>query len=77
LPKQPAVSGRELIKVLEQLRYEFLRQRGSHVTLVNREARKTVAVPVHGNKPLPPGTLAAILRQAGISNDELREMLNQ
>jgi predicted RNA binding protein YcfA (HicA-like mRNA interferase family) len=77
LPKQPVVSGRELIKALGHIGYEFLRQRGSHATLVSREAGKTCAVPVHGNKPLPPGTLAHILRQVGIDHDELRELLSR
>ncbi|MCE5238525.1 type II toxin-antitoxin system HicA family toxin [bacterium] len=77
MPKQPVVSGRELIKALGHIGYEPLRQRGSHVTLVNREVGKTVSVAVHSNKPLPPGTLAHILRQVDISNDELRELVDE
>ena len=77
MPKQPVVSGPELIKALGHIGYEFLRQRGSHVTLVNWDTRRTVPIPVHGSKSLPPGTLAHILRQVGIDNDELRDSLAQ
>jgi len=34
-----------------------------------------VTVPVHGNRDLPPGTLKSILQQAGLTVDELVELL--
>ena len=32
-PKLPVVSGRQVIRVLEHLGYQVVRQRGSHITL--------------------------------------------
>jgi predicted RNA binding protein YcfA (HicA-like mRNA interferase family) len=64
-----------LIAALGKIGFEFLRQRGSHVTLVNRETGKTVAVPVHGSRDLPPGTLSTILKEAGLTGDDLRRLL--
>ncbi len=49
-------------------------QAGSHVQLIrnDEEGKKwLVTVPEHGSKELPPGTLLSILRQAGISREEL------
>ena len=77
MPKHPVVSGRELIRAVKHIGWETLRQRGSHVTLVNWDTGKTVPVPVHGSRPLPSGTLAEILRQMDISYDELRELLGK
>jgi predicted RNA binding protein YcfA (HicA-like mRNA interferase family) len=75
LPKLPVVTGPELIRALERVGFEFLRQRGSHVTLVHRRRRVTVAVPVHKGKDLPVGTLRTIIREAGVSAAELRKLL--
>ncbi len=66
MPKLPVLSGAEVIKALEQLGFEQVRQRGSHVVL--RRGSSGTVVPLH--KPVKIGTLAGILRQAGVSQDE-------
>ena len=71
MPRLPVVSGQELIAALEELGFERLRQKGSHVVL-RREAQGTV-VPLH--REIKVGTLAGILRQAGVSADELIKVL--
>jgi predicted RNA binding protein YcfA (HicA-like mRNA interferase family) len=35
---------------------------------------RTVTVPVHGNRDLKPGTLRAIIRQAGFTIEEFNEL---
>jgi predicted RNA binding protein YcfA (HicA-like mRNA interferase family) len=74
-PHQPVVSGRRLIKVLEADGWQVVRQRGSHVRLKKSGARAALVVPVH--QELKKGTLARILREAGLSPDDLRRALNQ
>ena len=71
MPKLPVVSGQELIAALEEVGFERLRQKGSPVVL-RREAQGTV-VPLH--REIKVGTLAGILRQAGVSADELIKVL--
>lgn len=71
MPKLPVVSGQELIAALEKFGFERVRQRGSHVVL--KRAERGTVVPLH--RELKTGTLAGILRQAGISPDELIEAL--
>jgi predicted RNA binding protein YcfA (HicA-like mRNA interferase family) len=66
MPKLPVLSGAEVIKALERLGFEQLRQRGSHVVM-RRDAVGTV-VPLH--REVKTGTLAGILRQAGVTQDE-------
>ena len=72
--KLPAVNPRQLIRVLERRGWQLERVRGSHHVLVHPDERRAVTVPVH-NRELKAGTLAAILRSAGISRDELRDLL--
>lgn len=71
--KLPVISGRELVRALSQVGFQFDRQRGSHMMLFRAEPPMTVSVPDH--KELDRGTLRAILRQAGLSPDELGRLL--
>jgi predicted RNA binding protein YcfA (HicA-like mRNA interferase family) len=73
--KLPRVDGQQLIRALERAGFEKVRQKGSHVHLRREADRRRVTVPVHQGKTLPPGTLKAILRDAGIEVDELRQLL--
>lgn len=65
MPNLPQVSGAETIRALERLGFVVVRQRGSHVVL-RRDASGCV-VPNH--RELKTGTLAGILKQAGVSPD--------
>lgn len=65
-PSLPHVSGAEAIRALEKLGFVAVRQRGSHVVM--RRAASGCVVPMH--KELKLGTLASLLKQAGVSADE-------
>jgi predicted RNA binding protein YcfA (HicA-like mRNA interferase family) len=71
MPKSPVVSGAQVINVLSRLGFSVVRQRGSHVVL--RKGSMGCVVPNH--KELKTGTLAGILKQAGISLDEFTSKL--
>ncbi len=50
----------------------FVRQaRGSHEIWANDKTGATSAIPRHGSRDLKPGTLARIIKNLGISRDEL------
>jgi predicted RNA binding protein YcfA (HicA-like mRNA interferase family) len=49
------------------------RQRGSHVTLVKPGSSVVLTVPLHAT--LAPGTLAKLIRLAGLSVEEFVELL--
>jgi predicted RNA binding protein YcfA (HicA-like mRNA interferase family) len=66
MPKLPVLSGQDVVKALERLGFAQVRQRGSHVVM-RRGAVGTV-VPLH--KEVKTGTLAGILRQAQLRQDE-------
>jgi predicted RNA binding protein YcfA (HicA-like mRNA interferase family) len=73
--KLPVVSGPELVRVLERIRFVRVRQAGSHLTLEREHLHATV--PMHGNKPLSKGTLSGILRSCEMSVDDLRKLLGR
>ena len=72
-PRQPVVSGKALVRALERAGWSVAGQRGSHVRLKKPERRYALVVPLH--KELKKGTLAGILRDAGLSADDLRDLL--
>ena len=69
----PVVSGAQLIRALERLGWQVVRQRGSHVRLRHPERSTFLVVPLH--RELKRGTLNGILKDAGLDRDELRELL--
>ena len=66
MPKLPVLSGTEVVKMRERLAFEQVRKRGSHIIMRRGSAGKVV--PLH--KELKTGTLAGIIRQAGLTQDE-------
>ena len=66
MPKLPVLSGADVIKALERLGFAQVRQRGSHVMM--RRGSSGTVVPLH--REVKTGTLAGILRQAGVTQDE-------
>ncbi len=67
MSRLPTISGHDLIKILRKAGFEVVRQKGSHVSL-KKEHYRTV-VPLH--KELAKGTLLAILRQCGLTKENL------
>ncbi len=75
MPYLPQVSGTELAHLLEDLGYQFLRQRGSHsrYSLVTPIGTHFITISMH--RVIAKGTLNDILNQVslwtGISKDDL------
>ena len=66
-------SGKDVVKALHRMGFVVDHQRGSHVFLHNLEQNISVIVPHH--KELRKGTLHSILKKAGISLQELKELV--
>ena len=67
----PAVTGKDLVAVLQQLGFEILRIKGSHHFMRHPDGRTTV-VPVHAGEDIGPGLMSKILRDAKLSKQELK-----
>lgn len=66
MPKLPVVSGADAVRALERLGFVVVRQRGSHIVM--RRGSAGCVVPNH--RQLKVGTLAGLLKQAGVSPDD-------
>lgn len=74
MPKLPVVSANKLIKALKQIGFSKNRSRGSHLIMKHSDGRRTV-IPIHTKGNIPNGTLMAILKDLGISKDDLIKLL--
>jgi predicted RNA binding protein YcfA (HicA-like mRNA interferase family) len=72
----PALSDlpvRKVVQVLESAGFYYVRTKGSHAIYRHPNGRITV-VPQHGT--VKRGTLASIVRQAGLTVSEFRDLLD-
>ncbi len=66
-----SVSGKELTKALERHGWQLLRVQASHHIYGKAGSIVRLSVPVHGNQALKIGLLRNLMKQAGISEDDL------
>jgi predicted RNA binding protein YcfA (HicA-like mRNA interferase family) len=71
MPKLPRVSGAEVVRALQRLGFAVARQRGSHIVM--RRGSTGCVVPNH--RELKTGTLAGVLKQAGVSAEDFMNAL--
>lgn len=75
MSRLPDVSGAELVRALRKTGFVVLRQKGSHVSMEKKDATghwRTI-VPMH--REIARGTLHDILKQSGLTRDELGKLL--
>ncbi len=75
MSKLPQVSGNDVVRLLQSLGYEVVRQRGSHIRLrkVIPLGEHNITVPAH--KILAKGTLGDILNKISLWNNIPKENL--
>ncbi len=71
MPKLPHISGAEIVRALQRLGFEKVRQSGSHVVM--RRGSEGCVVPMHPEVKV--GTLAGVLRQAEVPTEEFLSAL--
>ena len=71
MSQTPAVTGKQLVKILEGQGWYVKRIRGSHHVL----RHPSIPVPIHGNQAIKKGTLGNILRTAGLSREQFNGLL--
>jgi len=74
MPKLPRLTAREICSILEKLGFSVTRQSGSHMIYKNAEGKRAT-VPFHAAKVLHPKVLKSIMRDAGLSAEDLQKLL--
>jgi predicted RNA binding protein YcfA (HicA-like mRNA interferase family) len=66
-----SISGKRLCKIVEQKGWVLRRVTGSHYIYENLEVEQILSIPVHRNQDLKVGTLKALMKIAGLSEEDL------
>ena len=74
MPKLARVSGRRLARALEKAGFELERADGDHAFMYDRDTRRSATVPLT-RRTLPVGIIANVLRQAGLTAQDLSRLL--
>jgi predicted RNA binding protein YcfA (HicA-like mRNA interferase family) len=62
------ISGKDAVRAFERAGWKKIGQVGSHLVMVKQGMRANLSIPQH--KELAPGTLRALIRNAGLSVDD-------
>ena len=71
--KLPIISGAEAVRSFQRAGWRQDRQRGSHVILVKSGMVASLSVPQH--REIAPGTIRALIRNAGMSVSEFVSLI--
>jgi predicted RNA binding protein YcfA (HicA-like mRNA interferase family) len=63
-----------VVAALKKIGFVEHHQKGSHLFLWHAQARRMTSVPIHPTD-VKPGTLRAIVKQSGVSEEEFRRLL--
>ena len=70
MPKLPVLTSKQLIKKLKEFGFQLDHTTGSHYIFYNSNNSKRAVVPYHF-KTLPKGTFLSILREAGLTKEDI------
>ena len=74
MSKLPSLKPREIIRALKKHGFVELRQKGSHLIMVNEARHKKTIIPIHA-KDIKKGLLYAIINDAGLTPEEFAKLL--
>ena len=66
-------SARQIVKALQRIGFEIVSQKGNHIKLRGIFDGETYTAIVPNHKEVALGTLQSILKQVGITREELEE----
>ena len=73
--KVPSANYSQVVRALQRDGWVVVRQRGSHIRLQKRTASETLKLTIPAHNPIKRSTLSHILKHAGLSVDELLDLL--
>jgi predicted RNA binding protein YcfA (HicA-like mRNA interferase family) len=74
MSKLPVLRPKDLAGIVQRIGFVLDRQKGSHPVYLRTGDHRRVVIPMR-NRDLKPGTLHGLLRDIGISADELADLL--
>jgi predicted RNA binding protein YcfA (HicA-like mRNA interferase family) len=69
MTRLPPLKVRQVIRALERLGFELVRQKGSHALFHNQDCRRA-PIPIHPTTDINPYFLSDVLKQLEINEDD-------
>lgn len=76
MTKLPPLKAREVLKGLQAIGFEKIRQKGSHAIFHHEDCRRA-SIPVHPAKTISPYLLSDIIKQLKIGEEEFLKALGK
>jgi len=76
MTKLPPLKAREVVKGLQILGFERVRQKGSHAIFHHQDCRRA-PIPIHPAKTISPYLLSDILKQLEIDEDKFLQAIRR
>jgi predicted RNA binding protein YcfA (HicA-like mRNA interferase family) len=70
-PHFPVLGAKEVVKILKRNGFMLIGQKGSHQKWRHANGRQVI-VAMHGNKPIPIGTLKSVIEGSGLDVSDFR-----
>jgi len=76
MTKLPSLKAREVVKGLQTMGFEKVRQKGSHAIFHHQDCRRA-PIPIHPVKTISPYFLSDILKQLEIDEDKFLQAIGR
>ena len=76
MTKLPPLKARQVVKGLQKMGFEKVRQKGSHAIFHHQDCRR-VPIPIHQTKTISPYFLSDILKRVEIDEDEFLQAIGR
>ena len=76
MPRITPIDPYKLIKLLSKVGFKPIRQRGSHLILMNDQGIRIV-IPLHPGKNIKPGLIRVIITEAGLTREKYFKLLEE
>jgi predicted RNA binding protein YcfA (HicA-like mRNA interferase family) len=76
MTRLPSLKAREVVRGLQALGFERVRQKGSHSIFHHKDCRRA-PIPIHPTKTISPYFLSDVLKKLEISEDEFLQVIRR
>ena len=75
MSRVPALTSRQIVKVLKMAGFTEDRQKGSHLVMINLKTKARTVVPIHSRKTIKKSLLHGIITDARLTVKEFLDLL--
>lgn len=75
MPKIPALTAKQVVRILKKAGFVEDRQKGSHLIMINYGTRTRTVVPMHSRKTIKKSLFHGIISDARLTTEEFLKLI--